>query len=353
MSEMVNNEMQEKRTVEMVTLEIRTLDRQAKQMVLGYAIEIGRRLVEVKAMLPHGAWGEYLKTQVQYAQSTANNFMKIFEEYGADQQSLFGPEAKSQALGNLPYTKALRLLALPAEEREEFVESNDVEHMSTRQLEAAIRAKEEAEKEAKLAEQARQKMEEDMALANQRLKDLGEEKEATEKAAVQAERDKEQAEERVRALEAEMEELRIRPVDVAVAQPTQEMMDELREECAREARMLADQELQKAKADLAAARDKEKEAMDKLKEMKERVTQAEKSAKEARDASERAQKEARMAADKDMAAFQILFEQTQQNVNKMADILKGMDNSGKGEIADKLRRAMGAMSQAIAAAAGK
>lgn len=32
-------------TVEAVTLEIRTLQHQAKQMLLGYAIEVGRRLV--------------------------------------------------------------------------------------------------------------------------------------------------------------------------------------------------------------------------------------------------------------------------------------------------------------------
>ena len=45
------------RTVETVTLEIRTLQRQAQQIMLGYAVEIGRRLEEVKAILPHGQWG--------------------------------------------------------------------------------------------------------------------------------------------------------------------------------------------------------------------------------------------------------------------------------------------------------
>ena len=99
------------RTVETVTLEIRTLQRQAQQIMLGYAVEIGRRLEEVKAILPHGQWGDYLKNEVDYSQSTANNFMRIYREYGAAQQSLFGGEAKSQAFANLTYTKALRLLA--------------------------------------------------------------------------------------------------------------------------------------------------------------------------------------------------------------------------------------------------
>lgn len=82
------------RTVETVTLEIRTLQRQAQQIMLSYAVEIGRRLEEVKAILPHGQWGDYLKNEVDYSQSTANNFMRIYREYGAAQQSLFGGEAK-------------------------------------------------------------------------------------------------------------------------------------------------------------------------------------------------------------------------------------------------------------------
>ena len=73
-----NGKEEQRRTVEQVTLEIQTLHKQAEQMVLGYAIEIGRRLVEVKAMLPHGAWGDYLKNKVNYSRSTANNFMRIF-----------------------------------------------------------------------------------------------------------------------------------------------------------------------------------------------------------------------------------------------------------------------------------
>ena len=78
------------RTLDVVTLEIQTLQRQAIEVNLMYAIEIGRRLTEAKAMLPHGQWGDYLKIQVSYSQSTANNLMRIFREYGDNQQSLFG-----------------------------------------------------------------------------------------------------------------------------------------------------------------------------------------------------------------------------------------------------------------------
>ena len=98
-------------------------------------------------MLPHGAWGGWLREEVEYSKSTANNFMRIFEEYGNSQMSMFGPEAKSQTLGNLPYTKALRLLAIPEEEREEFVEANHVEDLSTRELDRLIKERDEARAE--------------------------------------------------------------------------------------------------------------------------------------------------------------------------------------------------------------
>ena len=211
MSELSTTNSQPARTVEAVTLEIQTLQRQAQQLLLGYAIEIGRRLVEVKAMLPHGQWGTYIKEQVGYSQSTANNLMRIFEEYGTAQQSIFGPEAISQAIGNLSYTKALRLLALPADEREAFVEEHNVEDMSTRELEAAIKERDDALRRAEedraereAAEQAREKIAQDMALAN----------------------------ERVAQLSRELEELRSRPVEVAVQHAEEEELEQARREAA-------------------------------------------------------------------------------------------------------------------------
>jgi len=88
------------RTAETVALEIRTLKRQAQGIILNYAIEIGRRLEEAKAMLPHGAWGTWLKTELDYSPSKAQNLMRIYREYGDGQQSMFCT-SNSQALGNL------------------------------------------------------------------------------------------------------------------------------------------------------------------------------------------------------------------------------------------------------------
>ena len=125
--------------------------RQKESALLCNYIEVGRRLEEAKSQLAHGQWGDWLK-KMEISQSTANNLMRIFREYGADQQSLFGGVAKSQTFGSLTYSKAVLMLAIPEEEREQFLEENDVSSMSTRELKAALKARDEAEEKAAAAE---------------------------------------------------------------------------------------------------------------------------------------------------------------------------------------------------------
>lgn len=111
------------RTPETVGAEIRGLTAQAKQMTLWFGIEIGRRLCEVKEMIGHGEWLPYLKAQTEFSQSTASRFMTLYREYGAQQQTLFGAESNYPTLNNLSISNALRLLALPENERESFAEA--------------------------------------------------------------------------------------------------------------------------------------------------------------------------------------------------------------------------------------
>ena len=126
------------RSINTVTAEIVAISNQAAQMAYMSMIEIGKRLVEAKALVDHGEWGSYLKNEVKFSQRTANNFMQIYER----SQS----ESNSQALANLSYTQIVRLLALPDEELSEFTETHDVKNMSTRQLEQAIRERDDARK---------------------------------------------------------------------------------------------------------------------------------------------------------------------------------------------------------------
>lgn len=288
----MSEQLQEVRTLDVIEMEIRVLQDQAQRVVLGYAIETGRRLEEAKAMVGHGNWGDWLK-KMGYSQSTANNLMRVFREYGASQQSLFGGEANSQALGNLSYTKALQLLALPdQEEREKFVAEHDVEAMSTRELEKALKERDEALRRAEAAdagarsaEEARAKMEKDMKAANASLKDK------TEIAL---------------KLRKELDELKSRPVDVAV---------ETREPTPEELEKLTAQAIEKARAEDA-----------------ERLAAMEKQL---------------AAADGDVAAFRVHYEAWQEHFNKMSGYLEKI--SGRDpERAGKLRMAVQAAVERMA-----
>ncbi|WGV57808.1 DUF3102 domain-containing protein [Brevibacillus brevis] len=135
------------RSAEVIAAEIRSIDAQTREIVLRSAIEIGNRLNEAKELVAHGEWGPWLESNVQYSQSTANNFMRIAEEYGSNYQ----------AIENLTYTKALALLGIPSEEREQFAQDNDVENMSARELQQTIKEKKRLEKELKKIQQAAEK----------------------------------------------------------------------------------------------------------------------------------------------------------------------------------------------------
>lgn len=141
------------RDIEVITGEILDLCREAQRTMLLYAVEIGRRLVEAKEVLPHGEWGSWLENRVQFSQSTANKHMKLFEAYGNKQVSLFGAELNSETFTNLSYSQALKLLAVPDEEREGFVKKNDIENKSVREIDRLIRERREAEERAAEAEE--------------------------------------------------------------------------------------------------------------------------------------------------------------------------------------------------------
>ena len=133
------------RDIREITAEIRTIQDSVRRTALSGAIEIGRRLTEAKELLQHGEWGDWLKREFEFSQSTASRLMQLFREYGADQGSLFGAETKYATLQNISVSNALRLIAIPDEEREEFAAEHDIEHKSAREVDELIRQRQEAD----------------------------------------------------------------------------------------------------------------------------------------------------------------------------------------------------------------
>lgn len=125
--------------------------RLVEDIIVEAEIEIGGKLCEVKSMVSHGEWGKWLEENVDYSQSTAENLMKMYEEYGSGQIRLGDTWRNSETFAKLTFTQHLALLKIPYEERQEFAEENNVSEMSTRQLQQAIRERDEARAEAEKA----------------------------------------------------------------------------------------------------------------------------------------------------------------------------------------------------------
>lgn len=218
------------RTPEVIAFEVRTIT----ASVLVNIIEIGRRFCEAKAILPHGEFGKWLEG-VGYKTSTANNFMRLFDEYGNQQKSLFGAELENfQTFGNLSYSKALALLDVPKNEREEFAEQHDLEAMTTRELKEAIRKLDEANAKA-------QKWEETAGSYASQINDLQNDN---------------------RDLMAKVDELESRPVEVAVQEPDPTEVEKRVDEALRAAQEHHKKELEAVNKKLAEAEKKRKAAED-------------------------------------------------------------------------------------------
>lgn len=305
------------RSIETITTEILTLKQDAGNAILG----IGQRLIEAKAMLPHGEWLPWLTEQVEFSESTAQRFMRLAREW-----------TNPSALTDLGASKALTLLALPADERDKFMAENhivdgeekSVIDMTSRELEKAIRERDEAKKDAEAAradaqaaEDSRAKMEADMAA----LKNL-------QKSAQEAE---EQARRELESVRAELKELQDKPVDVAVMEVDQAA-------------------LEKAKAEAVAGMqdklDRAKAARDKANE---KLYAAEKALAEANAKLEAAKAEERksvISGDRDLATFELLFNQAQEVVNKLHGLLLKLKGREDTELAGKVEKAMLALADA-------
>lgn len=223
------------RTAETIATEINIIKRQTQKIMLASSIEIGKRLTEAKELVDHGQWGQWLQKNVNYSERTAQNLMRVYDQYGekfgmTEMDSLFA-SGTSNVFEELSYTQALALLSLPTEEeREQFVEENDVANMSTREMQDAIKAKVDAETRANDAE-ARASDAERMAVQEQKRADLAEKNLENVKAQLRdADAQKtdilEQARKEREALAARVKEMEARPM---VSEDKTEEIDKLKQ----------------------------------------------------------------------------------------------------------------------------
>ena len=293
----------EVRDIEAITTEILNAKRVGGEAIL----TIGRCLIEAKEALPHGEWGAWLGERVEFSERTASRFMRLSREW-----------TNRSALSDLGATKALTLLALPPEEREEFIsathtvdgEEKSVIDMSARQLEQAIKDRKDA------------------------LEQLG----AAQQAADDAKKSAEESAAQLEAVKKELAELKAKQVDVAVAVSVadQEMIEQAKAEAIAEVQA----KLEKAKAAKAKAEDARRAAEDQLSSVREELADAQKQAKAAA-----------MAGEKDMFAFGVYFAEAQELANKLRGVMLKFRGREDSSAAEKVQRALLALADAIKGAA--
>ncbi len=305
------------RDINTITGEIKEIQNRTHVLALVYAVEIGRRLIEAKSILKHGEWAGWLSENVNFSQKTAQNLMKVCEEYGGPNAPSYMAFSNSNLISNLPYTKALNLLAVPAEEREEFVQENNVLEMTSSELRKAIKERDEAREEARRAQEAvaagQKAVEDANALREESLLATARAQELIEAAEKRAKESVEEAE----AAKAAAKQKQEKAINNAVKKALKEQADALA----------------KANGDLSEARERLAELEADNAEKAARVNEAAEDARKEAEAVAEREKEALLeqisALERKVSSvgnpfvqrFGVLFEQFQSNFGELQNAL--------------------------------
>lgn len=320
-------ELQQERTLEVIAGEIRTY----KGLIVASAIEIGRRLYEAKELIPHGQFIEWVKNNTGLSRTTTNDYMWLFKEFSKEQGCLFGAELNVRTFEHLDYTKVLALRPLSTEEREAFVEENDMETLSVRDVKRLV-----AERTAELEAENEKKA---LALAN-----------AENKMSVMQGELESNADELKKAREI-ISELEARPV-VTVTERDEEAIEAAAEEArkaaakeyeeliktADKAKSEAEKALRTAKEEISALR-RDKAQLDTAAASKSTIdklnAQYEQRIKAAEDRAAAAEKQLKLASPAS-GEFAAAFSRAQVEIEAMHKALGKIENA---ELAGQLRAA--------------
>ena len=321
MNELMGYEDVKSMSAEQLGSEIRMLTRQAKTMVLNYGIQIGYRLYVAKEKVDN--FVEWVERETEFSKSSAYRFIQLYTEYGSNQGSLLGVENVFPTLGKVSISNALRLLAIPEEEREEFAKEVDAENISARELDAAIAARREAEERVEQLETEILKAEDTARELRRELEDTKEELDD----AVE-ERDD---------LKDELKELKSRPVEVAVQEPDPAEI----EAAAKKAVEKAEAEHRKAMDDLRRKLAEAEKRADELKAELEEPAETEELAGELERAKEEAEtlRKKLAAADSGAGEAAIYCKTAQENFLAALDKVAAMKGNHP-ETAVKLLRGL-------------
>ena len=251
--------------------------------------------------------------------------MRLYAEYGDTQVPLDGGPSDDELFGAIAPSKALALLALPREERREYVQTHDVDDVSVRQLReelAAVKADRDAVKAAAKALEATSDAE--IAAAEQARKKAEEDAER-----LRAEKDK-------AAKEAEL----------AAAEKAQKELEKIRKKLA-DAEKKAAERAKQITALQEQLKAEEEDGEEETDAQEQAETQESEEIIALRAEKDRLEKQLKAAAP-EMARFGLLLTQWQETCGKMIEMIESADNDDARKMWTALSKVSDALCASIA-----
>ena len=141
MNELANTKPAEISTLDGLAMEARTLRLNINMNMW----QLARVFLEAKELLPHGEFGKWVEENADVSERTAQDMMASYKRFGGRPQ-----------FAELGQAKTFKLLPLPAGTEEKFLQEHDVQAMTAREVQEAVKqVRAEAQAEIEKERQAR------------------------------------------------------------------------------------------------------------------------------------------------------------------------------------------------------
>lgn len=307
-------------------------------MVSSYLVELCKGLKRMRderyyAELGFDSFDDYVEKDVGIKQRQAYTYISAYEKLG---------DSFLQSNAHLGITRLALLTEVPAADRPDFAEDNDLANLSTREIKALVEKSKQQGEQLSLLTSERDKALETAENRAQYVESAKEEKEDAQAARRDAENARQEAEKRAGELAAELEKLK-------TAAPDEAALAKLKKQAEREAKKDLAEKIKAAEAKAAAAAraDEEKKIQAAREEAEkaaaERIKQGFAAVEQEKSiALQRAaelEKQLKVSGNKDTVMFSYLFSEEQELVNRMTALILKTERDDI-EMADKLRNAL-------------
>lgn len=261
--------------------------------------------------LGYESFGEYVENNSDYSfkERQAYSYIKCYEDLG---------EAFLQSNANLGITKLELLTKLDSFDRSEIVEENDLAGMSVAEIKQLIADKQALGEQLSLFQQAEKENENAQQELDKAIKEIEQLKSRLEDAQENYDDQSNKDAEHIKELQLELDELKNKPVEVAVQKPSKEEIDKIKETERKKLEKAKQKEIDELKAE-------QEKQIAKLKEEHELALKTERDQAAMREAQ--LEKKVKSSnSEEAVIALKIIFADTQKSVNAFLDKINDLQS---------------------------